>query len=111
MQMTPLQILITIAMIMLATMLTRYIPFIVFPEKKKIPKFVEYLGKVLPPAMIGLLVVFCFKSVNFTSYSFAIPELIFVIVVVLLHLWKKNVLLSIGVGTVLYMILVQFVFK
>lgn len=105
------QSVITIAVIALTTMLTRYLPFLIFPEKREIPKFIEYLGKVLPPAMMGLLVVFCFKDLKITDSPFGIPELISVAVVALLQVFKKNVLLSIGVGTALYMVLVQFVFK
>lgn len=102
--------LVIILLIALTTLATRAIPFIMFPEGKKIPKAVEYLGKVLPPAVIGMLVVYCFKSVNVLSAPFGLPELIAGLAVVLLHLWKRNNLLSIGVGTVLYMVLVQTVF-
>lgn len=101
---------IIIVLIALTTLATRAIPFILFPEGKKIPKAVEYLGKVLPPAVIGMLVVYCFKSVSFISSPFGLPELIAGLAVVLLHIWKRNNLLSIGVGTVLYMVLVQTVF-
>ena len=99
-----------ILLVAITTLATRAIPFIVFPEGKKIPKSVEYLGKVLPPAVIGMLVVYCFKSVNPLSFPFGIPEFIAGIVVVLLHVWKRNNLLSIGVGTILYMVLIQYVF-
>lgn len=85
-------------------------PFLLFPAGKKVPKTVEYLGKVLPPAVIGMLVVYCFKSVNPAAFPFGLPELIASATVVLLHIWKRNNLLSIGVGTVLYMVLVQTVF-
>ena len=101
---------IIIVLIALTTLATRAIPFILFPEGKKIPKAVEYLGKVLPPAVIGMLVVYCFKSVSFVSSPFGLPELIAGLTVVVLHIWKRNNLLSIGVGTILYMILVQTVF-
>lgn len=101
---------IIIVLIALTTLATRAIPFILFPEGKKIPKAVEYLGKVLPPAVIGMLVVYCFKSVSFISSPFGLPELIAGLAVVLLHIWKRNNLLSIGVGTVLYMVLVQTIF-
>ena len=101
---------IIIVLIALTTLATRAIPFILFPEGKKIPKAVEYLGKVIPPAVIGMLVVYCFKSVSFISSPFGLPELIAGLAVVLLHIWKRNNLLSIGVGTVLYMVLVQTVF-
>ncbi len=101
---------IIILLVALTTLATRAIPFILFPEGKKIPKAVEYLGKVLPPAVIGMLVVYCFKSADVTSAPFGLPELIAGLTVVLLHIWKRNNLLSIGVGTILYMVLVQYVF-
>lgn len=101
---------IIIVLVAVTTLATRAIPFILFPEGKKIPKAVEYLGKVLPPAVIGMLVVYCFKSVNLISSPFGLPEFIAGITVVLLHVWKRNNLLSIGVGTVLYMVLVQTIF-
>lgn len=101
---------VIIVLVALTTLATRAIPFILFPEGKKIPKAVQYLGKVLPPAVIGMLVVYCFKSVNPLEAPFGLPELIAGLVVVILHVWKRNNLLSIGVGTVLYMVLVQTVF-
>ena len=101
---------VIILLVALTTLATRAIPFIVFPEGKKIPKAVEYLGKVLPPAVIGMLVVYCFKSINLLSSPFGLPEFIAGITVVVLHLWKRNNLLSIGMGTILYMILIQYVF-
>lgn len=101
---------VIILLVALTTLATRAIPFILFPEGKKIPKAVQYLGKVLPPAVIGMLVVYCFKSVDITSTPFGLPELIAGLVVVVLHVWKRNNLLSIGVGTILYMVLVQYVF-
>ncbi len=99
-----------ILLVAVTTLATRAIPFILFPEGKKIPKAVEYLGKVLPPAVIGMLVVYCFKSVNPVSFPFGLPEFIAGAVVVILHLWKRNNLLSIGAGTILYMLLVQNIF-
>lgn len=89
---------------------TRLIPFLFFPKGKEIPPMVQYLGKVLPPAVIGMLVIYCLKSVNMLSYPYGLPELIAVAVVIALHAWKRNNLLSIGTGTVLYMFLVQMVF-
>lgn len=88
----------------------RLIPFLFFPKGKKIPPMVQYLGKVLPPAVIGMLVIYCLKSVSVLSYPYGLPEFIAVIVVIALHVWKRNNLLSIGTGTVLYMFLVQVVF-
>ena len=101
--------LVLIAVMAIVSLLMRALPFIVF-GKGKIPKAVQYLGNVLPGALMGMLVIYCFKSTVVTSFPFGLPELIATAVVVGLHLWKKNTLLSIGVGTVLYMILVQLVF-
>ena len=108
--MTSMQAVITILMIAVGTQITRWLPFWLFPEKKDPPAVVLYLGRVLPPAMMGLLVVYCFKNVSWLSGSHGAPELLASAAVVVLHLWKKNVLLSIAGGTVLYMILVQVVF-
>lgn len=88
---------------------TRLIPFLFFPKGKEIPSVVQYLGKVLPPAVIGMLVIYCLKAVELTRAPHGLPELIAVAAVILLHAWKRNNLLSIGVGTVLYMFLVQAV--
>ncbi len=104
------QILITIAAITLGTVATRFLPFILFPDHKEPPKIITYLGKVLPPAMMGLLVVYSLKNVSILNAPNGLPEFISVAVVVALHLWRRNVFLSIGVGTVLYMVLVQKVF-
>ena len=101
--------LILIVVMAVVSFLMRALPFMVF-SKGKIPKPILYLGNVLPGAIMGMLVIYCFKSTVVTAFPFGIPELIATAVVVALHLWKKNVLLSIGVGTVLYMILVQLVF-
>lgn len=90
--------------------LTRWLPFLMFPENKEPPQVILYLGKVLPPAMMGLLVVYCLKEVSWLSAPHGAPELIAIAVVAALHKWKGNVLLSIAGGTVLYMVLVQMVF-
>ncbi len=92
------------------TLILRVSPFIVFGGKRKVPEIILWLGRVLPPAVIGMLVVYCFKEVSFVSSPFGAPELIAAATVAALHLWKRNSLLSIGAGTVLYMILVQFIF-
>ena len=99
-----------IAIMALATMATRFLPFLIFGENRKTPQLVTYLGKVLPCAVMGMLVVYCLKDVKFLSAPYGIPELIGIVVVALLHLWKRNSLLSIGVGTVCDMLLVQLVF-
>lgn len=108
--MTTTQRIITVSVVVLGTMLTRFLPFLVFPENKTPPKSIAYLGTVLPYAAIGLLVVYCLKDAVFSSYH-ALPELIAILFIVLLHKWKNNTLLSIGAGTVLYMILVQNIFR
>lgn len=92
------------------TLLTRAFPFIVLGGKREVPPSVKYLGNVLPPAIMMILVVYCLKNVNLMVRSRGIPELLAIGVVVALHVWRRNTLLSIGVGTVLYMILVQYVF-
>ncbi len=104
------QQLITIGMVVLGTMLTRFVPFIVFPAGKPTPKYITYLGRVLPAAVFGLLVVYCLKDVSFLTGWHGLPELISIAVVVGLHLWKRQMLLSIAGGTVCYMLLVQLVF-
>lgn len=108
--MTTLQQIITIAMIVIGTMLTRFIPFILFPAGKPTPKYIQYLGKVLPAAAFGLLVVYSLKNVRVFEGSHGLPELIAIAFIVGIHLWKRNMLISIAGGTILYMILVQFVF-
>ncbi len=102
--------LVMVGAIAAATILTRFLPFWLFPEGKKTPAYVAYLGQVLPYAVIGLLVVYCLKSVSFSAFPFGLPEAIGVAVTALLHWWKNNMLLSIGAGTLCYMLLVQFVF-
>lgn len=87
--------------------LTRLIPFLFFPRGKEVPGVIKYLGNVLPPAVIGMLVIYCLKGVDVTAFPFGLPEFVCVGVVILLHVWKRNNLLSIGVGTVLYMFLIQ----
>ena len=97
-----------VAVVALVTMGIRALPFVVF--RKKTPKLVLYMGKVLPFAIMGMLVIYCLKDVSFLSGSFGIPEIIGCAVVAALHSWKRNTLLSIGAGTVCYMLLVQLVF-
>jgi branched-subunit amino acid transport protein AzlD len=108
--MTLTQQIITIGMVVFGTMMTRFIPFLVFPSGKPTPKYILYLGKVLPAAVFGLLVLYCLKNVSLLSGSHGIPELISIAVVIVLHLWKRQMLISIAGGTILYMLLVQFVF-
>ncbi|MCI8296808.1 MAG: branched-chain amino acid transporter AzlD [Lachnospiraceae bacterium] len=101
---------ITIALCVLGTMATRFLPFLLFSSKKPTPPYIRYLGKALPSAIFGMLVVYCLKNVDLFSASHGLPELIAVIVVVALHLWKRQMLLSIAGGTICYMVLVQMVF-
>ncbi len=104
--MSTTQGIITIIVVVIGTMLTRFLPFLIFPEKRTPPKYVTYLGTVLPYAAIGLLVVYCLKDVVKSSYH-GLPELLSIIAIVLIHKWKHNTLLSIGIGTAFYMVLVQ----
>lgn len=108
--MTVPQQVITILVVVLGTMLTRYLPFLLFPGNKPTPKYIRYLGNVLPAAVFGLLVVYCLKNVSLLTGSHGIPELVSIAVVIALHLWKRQMLLSIAGGTVCYMLLVQFLF-
>lgn len=102
--------LIMIAAVAIATFATRAASFVVFPKGKEVPPTVKYIGMVLPPAVIGMLVVYCLRSTHLFAYPYGIPELIACLAVIGLHAWKRNVLLSVGAGTVLYMALVQMVF-
>ena len=102
--------LIMIAAVAIATFATRATSFVVFPKGKEVPPTVKYIGMVLPPAVIGMLVVYCLRSTQLFAYPYGIPELIACLAVIGPHAWKRNVLLSVGAGTVLYMALVQMVF-
>ena len=101
---------VMLVVIALVTMSTRFLPFLIFGEKRKTPELVLYLGKVLPFAIMGMLVVYSLKDTAVLTFPYGIPELIGCAVVAVLHIWKRNSLLSIGVGTVVYMLLVQLVF-
>ncbi len=109
--MTLTQQIITIGMVVLGTMITRFLPFIVFPAGKPTPKYIQYLGKVLPGAVFGMLVVYCLKNLSILGGTHGIPEAISIILVICLHLYKRQMLLSIAGGTICYMLLVQFVFN
>ena len=100
---------ILIAVVSLVTMALRFLPFVIFGNNRETPAFITYLGKVLPYAIMAMLVVYCLKSVSFLSAPYGIPEAIAVAAVVLLHLWKRNTLVSIVGGTVCYMVLIQMV--
>lgn len=101
------------AMILVMAALTfaiRGLPFLLFPGNKKTPPYIMYLGRVLPYAIIAMLVVYCLKEVSIISAPYGLPELIAIVCIILVHLWKRNTLLSVGGGTLLYMLLVQVIF-
>ena len=108
--MTLEQRIITIAMVSLGTLITRFLPFIAFPAGKPTPKYVKYLGKVLPAAALGMLVMYCMKDISIFAGNRGIPEFIGTAAVIILHCLKRNMLLSIAGGTAVYMLLIQFVF-
>lgn len=108
--MTLTQQMITILMVVIGTMTTRFLPFLLFPAGKPTPKYIQYLGKVLPSAVFGLLVIYCLKDVSVLSGSHGVPELIAIVFVIGLHYWKRQMLLSIAGGTICYMLLVQLAF-
>lgn len=107
--MSTAQTLLFFGIIALTTVFTRALAFVIFPEHKETPRYIQYLGKALPYTIIGLLVVYCLKEVSITVSPFGLPEAIAVAAGAGLHLWRKNMLLSIAGGTVVYMVLVQFV--
>lgn len=108
--MTAAERVMIIAVVALGTMATRFLPFLVFHGGQPTPRYIRYIGKVLPPAVFGLLVVYCLKNVSLLSAPHGLPEAIAIAVVAALHLWKRQMLLSIAAGTVVYMLLVQLVF-
>ena len=108
--MTTAQQIITIAAVAVGTIITRFVPFIVFREGRPTPKYIQYLGNMLPSAVFALLVVYCLKDVSFISGNHGLPEIIAIAVTAGLHLWKKQMLLSIAGGTICYMLLIHFVF-
>ena len=101
---------ITILLCALGTMLTRFLPFLVFSPKRPTPKYIQFLGKALPGAIFAMLVVYCLRNVNVLQFSYGLPELIAIAVTIGLHLWKRQMLVSIAGGTVCYMLLVQLIF-
>lgn len=100
----------TIAVCALVTASLRFLPFLIFSENRKTPEVIAYLGRILPFAIMGMLVVYCLKDISFTAPGFGIPEFLGCAAVALLHLWKRNTLLSIGGGTAFYMLLIQVIF-
>lgn len=107
--MTFSQQLVTIGMVILGTVLTRFLPFLFFPAGKPTPKYIQYLGKILPSAVFSLLVVYCLKNVSIFTGSRGMPEFLSIAVVIVLHMWKRQMLLSIAGGTLCYMWLVQYI--
>ena len=101
---------LVVAVTALVTIALRFLPFAIFRGSKPVPPFVAYLGRVLPYAIMGMLVVYCLRNTNFTGHSHGLPEIIACAAVALLHLWKRNTLISIVGGTAVYMLLVQLVF-
>ncbi len=99
-----------ITVVAVCTYFTRAAAFVLFGGKKEVPSSVKYLGKVLPPAIIAILVIYCLKGINPTVFPYGLAEIIAVICVASLHMWKRNNLLSIGLGTIIYMLLIQVVF-
>ncbi|MEK3934384.1 AzlD domain-containing protein [Sporosarcina sp. FSL W7-1349] len=99
---------ITIGMVVLGTMMTRFLPFIIFSAEKPTPPYIQYLGNVLPPAIFGLLVVYSLRDVSFLTGSYGIPESISIGLIVIVHYWKRNMFLSIASGTICYMSILQF---
>ena len=99
-----------VAVIALVTIALRFLPFWVFGENRKTPDLLAYLGRVLPCAIMGMLVIYCLKDISLTAVPFGLPQLISCVLVAGLHVWKRNTLLSIAGGTVCYMLLIQFVF-
>lgn len=93
------------------TALLRFLPFLFFSGKRETPKYIVYLGEVLPQAIIGMLIVYCLRSTDFTTKPFGLPEIIAVVFVVVLQAVKRNSLLSVLGGTAVYMLLLQLVFK
>ena len=109
--MDKLPAILLIAVTALVTIGLRFLPFLIFGENRKTPAAIAYLGQVLPYAIMGMLVIYCFKDISFASYPHGLPAIIAGVAVALLHLWKGNTLLSVFGGTALYMVLINFVFK
>lgn len=108
--MTITQQIITIALCVLGTVTTRCLPFLIFTAKKPVPKYIQYLGNALPAAIFGMLVVYCLRNVSVLSYSYGLPELVSLFITIFLHLWKRQMLLSIAGGTLCHMFLLQAIF-
>ena len=110
MQLSTVEALLILFALVSGTFLTRVLAFVLFPENRRQPQVISFLSLTIPAAMMGLLVVFCLKRINVLTYPYGLPELISVSLIVILHLWRRNVLLSIAAGTLMYMFLVQKIF-
>ena len=99
-----------ILVVAVCTFATRVLPFLFFGGNRGVPRAVNYLGKILPPAIMATLVIYCLKGISLLQAPHGAPELLAVALVAILHVWKRNNLLSIGLGTVFYMFLIQVVF-
>lgn len=99
-----------VAVVALVTITLRFLPFLIFRGKRQTPAYISYLGKVLPFAIMGMLVIYCLRNISFSAFPFGLPELLVCAVVAGVHLWKRNTLLSIASGTIFYMLLVQTLF-
>lgn len=108
--MTTTHLIIMIVAAAVCTFATRLFPFALFGGKKEVPKFIKYLGDVLPVAILGILIVYCLKDFENGDINYILPQIICVALTALIHLWKRNILLSIAVGTITYMLLIHFVF-
>lgn len=106
----PIHEVLIIVIVAFCTFLTRLFPFLVFGRKGEPSPMIRFLGKALPPAVMAILIIYCLKNVDFLLPQSVLPQLLSILAVVLLHLWKRNTLLSIGLGTVCYMFLIQCVF-
>ena len=107
--MSAVQQMITIVLCSAATILSRFLPFAVFRSDRPVPKMVLYLGKALPGAVFGMLVVYCLKNVSLTAFPFGIPEAFGILATVLVHLWKRNTLFSMFAGTAVYMVILHMI--
>ena len=105
--MTTVQIGVTVDLVALTTAAIRFAPFLLFPNGKKVPDFVQWLGKQLPRAVMAMLVIYCLKDVSFSQAADWIPALVGVAVTAAVHVWKKQMILSISAGTIIYMVLLR----
>lgn len=104
------ELLITALIIAAATLIIRFLPFIIIRKSIAERRYIKFLGDMMPYSMIALLVIYCLKDINLIKYPYGIPELISIAIIIVLHILKKNVLISIGAGTIIYMFLVQIIF-